>query len=213
MCERAQQGPGAGAGGIALECAHGRQCVPPPVSCAYPCHSSHLRRPAFCSIFPSLIRHSELDVTFSGGGFKNAYCLGVGLALEVLQTQWQRGYVRRWSGASAGVSITANCIDSVRLAFWRCWLPQEPRTHNVLFRCCVVLAVFGGERAVDDGARRVPLAAQLGAGVELCSPRDACRVQVRPPLRHVGSFLVRCLAAVSVIASTHMCADPSLIHV
>ena len=65
-------------------------------------------------------------MTFSGGGFKNAYCLGVGLALEILQTQWQRGYVRRWSGASAGVSVTANSIGAssafARRVFSGCWL-------------------------------------------------------------------------------------------
>ena len=48
---------------------------------------------------------AEIDVTFSGGGFKNAYCLGVGLALEILQSSCDRGFVKRWSGASAGVSF------------------------------------------------------------------------------------------------------------
>ena len=78
-------------------------------------------------------------MTFSGGGFKNAYCLGVGLALEILQTQWQRGYVRRWSGASAGVSVTANSIGAssafARRVFSGCWFAQEPCAHNVFFHC------------------------------------------------------------------------------
>jgi hypothetical protein len=54
----------------------------------------------------------EIDVTFSGGGFKNAYCLGVGLALEALQAHCQRGFVKQWSGASAGVSYSAKLVGA-----------------------------------------------------------------------------------------------------
>ena len=47
----------------------------------------------------------DLDLVFSGGGFKNSYSAGVGLALEAMSEAWHRGRVERIAGASAGAQV------------------------------------------------------------------------------------------------------------
>ena len=54
----------------------------------------------------------HLDVVLSGGGFRNAYSAGVGIALETLAATAGRGHTERWAGASAGAQVAFGCQSS-----------------------------------------------------------------------------------------------------
>jgi hypothetical protein len=54
---------------------------------------------------PELCFPRELDMVFTGGGFKNCYSAGAALALHILHQHRHQGQVKRSAGASAGAQV------------------------------------------------------------------------------------------------------------
>jgi hypothetical protein len=59
-----------------------------------------------------------LDVCLSGGGFRNSYSAGLGIALETLAKKRGKGVVKRWSGASAGSQVELQLPVQLSLSFF-----------------------------------------------------------------------------------------------